>query len=35
MALPLRRNPQHRRILTVFSATSAPRQATSATFERP
>jgi hypothetical protein len=31
----VRRNPQHINLLTVVSATSAPRQATSATFERP
>jgi hypothetical protein len=31
----LRRNPQHRRLLTVVSATSAPGQASSATLKRP
>jgi hypothetical protein len=34
IALPVRRNPQHRSLLTVVSATSAPGWASSAIFER-
>jgi hypothetical protein len=35
IALPVRRNPQRRSLLTAVSATSAPGAASSATFERP
>jgi hypothetical protein len=35
IALPVRRNPQHRSLLTVVSANFAPGRGSSATFERP
>jgi hypothetical protein len=35
IVLPVRRDPQHRSVLSVVSATSAPGRASSATFERP
>jgi hypothetical protein len=35
ITLPVRRNPQHRSLLTVVSATSATGRASSVTFERP
>jgi hypothetical protein len=35
IALPVRRNPQHRSLLTVVSVICAPDRASSANFERP